>query len=177
LGGGPVAVWSTPVKSFIARFSAFVLLLALWLLLTYPPGIQELILGAAVALVVALLPTGASGVLRDLKLTPRAFAAMFAFLFTFLVALVKANIDVAFRVLDPKLPISPGIVRIRTRLTTPLARTLLANSITLTPGTITVEADGDLFYIHWISVHDDDIEATTQKIVGNFERHLEVFLG
>ena len=165
------------MKSFVATFAAFVLLLALWLLLTYPPSLQELIVGAAVALVIALLPTGTATVLRDIRISPRAIVSMLTFVFVFLGALVRANIDVAFRVLSPKLPIAPGIVRIRTSLQTPLARTLLANAITLTPGTITVEADGDVFYVHWISVEGDDIEATTEKIVGGFERHLEVFLG
>lgn len=154
-----------------------VLLLGIWLLLTAPFTPAELILGAAVAIIVGLLPSGALDVLADVKLSPRAIGAAFAYLFVFLVELVKSNIDVAFRVLSPALPIKPGIVRITTGLTSPLGRTLLANSITLTPGTITVEADGPDFYIHWIQVSDEDIVETTKKIAGKFERYLEVFLG
>ncbi|MFW5784227.1 MAG: Na+/H+ antiporter subunit E [Spirochaetota bacterium] len=163
------------VKSFALVFA---LLLVIWLLLTYPFSIAELVAGSAAALVIALLPTGAARVMREVRVSPRALIAAIAYARVFLVALVRANLDVAFRVLKPSLPISPGIVRIRTSLTTPLARTLLANSITLTPGTITVEARGDLFYVHWISVSDNaDIEEATRSIVGRFERYLEVFLG
>lgn len=162
------------VKGFVL---SALLLLAIWLLLTHPFSTEELIAGAVAALVISLIPTGAHGVMQDVRVTPRAVFAALRFLAAFLVALVRSNLDVAFRVLQPSLPISPGIVRIRTSLTTPLARTLLANAITLTPGTITVESRGELLYIHWISVGDGDTEDATRRIVGKFERYLEVFLG
>jgi len=154
-----------------------VLLTAVWLLLTYPFSVPELIAGVVAAVVISLLPSGAAEVLREIRVSPRAAAAAIAYLFVFLFALVRANLDVAFRVLKPSLPIAPGIVRIQTSLKTPLARMLLANSITLTPGTITVDARDDVFYVHWISVAEQDIEQATKRIVGNFERYLEVFLG
>ena len=163
------------------RIKAFVLtsalLLAIWLLLTAPFSVPELIAGAVAATLVALLPTGAQRIFADMRLSPRAIAAAVAYLFVFLAELVKANLDVAFRVLNPALPIRPGIVRVRTRLQSPLARTLLANSITLTPGTITVETRGDEFFVHWIQVRDTDVEGATREIVSKFERYLEVFLG
>lgn len=162
------------VKGFVL---SALLLLAIWLLLTHPFSTEELIAGAVAALVISLIPTGALGVMQDIRVTPRALAAAIGFLASFVVALVRSNLDVAFRVLQPSLPISPGIVRIRTSLQTPLARTLLANAITLTPGTITVESRADVFYIHWISVAEGDTEEATRRIVGKFERHLEVFLG
>jgi len=162
------------VKAFILMV---MLLLGIWLLLTAPFSVQELIAGAVIAVLVALLPTGANSVFADVRLSPRAVAYAVAYLFVFLVELVKSNIDVAFRVLNPALPIKPGIVRVRTRLKTPIARTLLANSITLTPGTITVETRGEEFFVHWIQVRDEDVESATKEIVAKFERYLEVFLG
>jgi multicomponent Na+:H+ antiporter subunit E len=51
---------------------------------------------------------------------------------------------------------------------------ILANSITLTPGTLTVDIDGDTLYIHWIDVTNMDEKAATEKIVSNFEKYLEV---
>lgn len=162
------------IKAFLL---SVILLTAIWLLLTFPFSVQELVAGLVAAVIISFLPTGAAGVMREVRVSPKAVAAAVTYLFVFLGALIRANLDVAFRVLKPSLPISPGIVQIRTSLKTPLARTLLANSITLTPGTITVDARGDLFYVHWISVADEDIEAATRKIVGDFERYLEVFLG
>jgi multicomponent Na+:H+ antiporter subunit E len=81
-----------------------------------------------------------------------------------------ANLDVVYRVLHPKMPIRPGIVKVKTTLKSESARTALANSITLTPGTLTVDVtdDGHL-YVHWINVKEDDLEGATQRIVTRFE--------
>jgi len=73
-----------------------------------------------------------------------------------------------------RLPIDPGIVKVQTGLKTPLGRLLLTNSITLTPGTITVEMKGPDIYVHWINVQDSDPVAATKAIVGDFEKYLEV---
>lgn len=91
---------------------------------------------------------------------------------------IKANIDVAARVLSPRLPINPGIVKVKTILKTESSLTFLANSITLTPGTLSVDIDREngILYIHWIYVKSEDIERTSRIIVSKFERILkEVF--
>jgi len=87
----------------------------------------------------------------------------------FLYYCVRANIDVALRVINPNLPIRPGIVKVRTTLTSEMAKTFLANSITLTPGTLTVDIDGDDFYVHWINIDTDDVAKRTAEICGRFE--------
>jgi multicomponent Na+:H+ antiporter subunit E len=84
-----------------------------------------------------------------------------------------ANLDVVYRVVHPEMPIKPGIVKVKTILKTPAGRTMLANSITLTPGTLTVDIDdNDYLYIHWINVKSDDIEQATRHIVSRFEKVL-----
>jgi multicomponent Na+:H+ antiporter subunit E len=85
---------------------------------------------------------------------------------------LKSNIDVALRVLSPGLQIKPGIVKIRTNLKSDVARVFLANSITLTPGTMTVEMKDDVLYIHWIEVGASDITAASKAIIGPFEYFL-----
>lgn len=64
---------------------------------------------------------------------------------------VKANIDLAWRIWDPKLPVSPVWARLDTQVETPLEKTLYANSITLTPGTLTTDVRDDHFLIHALS--------------------------
>lgn len=81
-------------------------------------------------------------------------------------AMAKANLDVAYRVITGK--IRPGIVRVSPGLATDFGITLLANSITLTPGTLSVDVDeesGDLF-VHWINVRDTDPSA--KAVCGSF---------
>ena len=91
----------------------------------------------------------------------------------FFISLAKANLDVAYRVLTGK--INPGIVRISPNLKTDLGITMLANSITLTPGTLSVDIDEDKndLYIHWINVKKEALEkkpVDCKYICGNFEK-------
>jgi len=165
------------MRNFKARVLLLILTLLIWYLLTYPFDIQELIAGGITALLIVFLPLPGIGILGDIRWTPKAFLYGFIYIFYFLWQLLKANLDVAFRVLHPRLPIEPGIVRVKTNLKTPLGRLLLANSITLTPGTITVESKGDDFYVHWIKVEGVHDKERTKKIVAGFESFLEVICG
>ncbi|MCJ7696738.1 MAG: Na+/H+ antiporter subunit E [Thermoplasmata archaeon] len=89
----------------------------------------------------------------------------------FFVALAKANLDVAYRVITGK--INPGIVKISPGIHTNLGITLLANSITLTPGTLSVDIDEETndLYIHWINIDAKALEkkpVDCKYICGNF---------
>jgi multicomponent Na+:H+ antiporter subunit E len=95
------------------------------------------------------------------------------YLVVFIWACIKANFDVAYRVLHPAMPIRPGIVKVKTTLKSEFARTLLANSITMTPGTITVDIIDDFFYIHWIYISSEDPEVYTKTIIGKFENYIK----
>ncbi len=66
-------------------------------------------------------------------------------------SVLKSNIDVARRIWTPSLPIHPNWRRLETRLTTPLQKTLFANSITLTPGTLTTDVNADHLIVHSLS--------------------------
>lgn len=62
--------------------------------------------------------------------------------------IVKASIDIARVVLQPKMPINPSVVQFKRPMSNPLAHTTLANSITLTPGTITMDIDENVYTVH-----------------------------
>ena len=85
----------------------------------------------------------------------------------------ELDLDVAVRVLKPSLPIRPGIVEVKTGMQSQLGKLLLSNSITLTPGTLTLDVQGDRMFIHWIDVKGDDIDSSTAAIVSVFERTLK----
>ena len=161
------------------KIALFFLLLLLWGVLVWPFEVT----GGQVHLVpMALVP----GVFIALLLViimrntiPDAFAALinpvrvfwfvvYAGVFVFYV--VKANLDVAYRILHPAMPIHPGIVKVKTALKTKAGIAMLSNAIALTPGTLTLHADdnGDL-YVHWINVKATDLEGATRLIVGRFE--------
>jgi len=65
--------------------------------------------------------------------------------------IVKANIDVMRRILDPALPISPTVVRVPASQKTELGTVIYANSITLTPGTVTIDLEGNDLIVHAFS--------------------------
>lgn len=155
----------------------FLFLLAAWLLLTLPFSSEELLTGSIVSFIIILLTARSLPASIAGSLSIKTFLYAIPFLFVFTIELIKSNLDVAFRVLHPKLPINPGIVKIKTRLSSPLGRIILANAITLTPGTLTVETDDDTFYIHWINISSSDSETATKAIVSKFEKYLGVMFG
>lgn len=160
-----------------SRIVLFALAFLAWLALTAGGGDQEVVAGAVVALVVALAAGRfVHGFPRRGFLRRTAFAVIYSFRFIW--EMVKANFQVAAIVLHPLRPIRPGIVKIRTGLTKDIAMTILANSITLTPGTFTVDIhpEGRELYIHCITVEGTDIGENTKRIGARFERILkEVF--
>ena len=72
------------------------------------------------------------------------------------------------------MPIKPGIVVIKTGLKSDIAKLFLANSITLTPGTFTLDILGNNLLIHWIYVRTESIEGATKIIGERFEKYLRV---
>jgi len=161
------------MKRFKHTVLLFLFLMFLWVLLT-PNNMQEIWAGLAVAALVSLFTLKMEPVLGDIRLTPKSLAYSVIYIFVFLKELVVSNIDVAGRVINPKLPIKPGIVKVKTKLNSRIAKTILANSITLTPGTLTVDIKDEYLYIHWIEIKHDDLEGATQDIVAKFEKYLEV---
>jgi len=102
------------------------------------------------------------------------FTLLFYALIIFQGELWKANWDVAKRAFSKKLPINPGIVKVPVELKSEYGESMLANSITLTPGTITmdiVEENGkDYYYIHWIDVATQDPQEAGDAIKGTLEK-------
>lgn len=155
----------------------FVTLLVFWFLLNGALTMDIVVLGVFVALVIAYLFRGSLAVVSELRLSPRVLFVSLLYVIYFLIALVKSNLQLASIVLSPALPVKPGFVKVRTRLKSHVGRLVLANSITLTPGTLTVDLDGEWLYVHWVSVAATDVESATTEIVSGFERYLEVMYG
>jgi len=95
----------------------------------------------------------------------------------FLVELVRANINMLRYVYALRIDINPGIVRVKTRLKTPVGRLALANSIALTPGSLVIDLEGDTLFVHVLDVTTTDPDQTTHLIAGPFEGPLEATFG
>ena len=163
--------------TFGAWFATFVLCYFFWILLTGSFAWQELVAGAVVSAGVALF--SARWFVHE---SPgRFFGKRLFILIWYCVAifpweLIKANCDMGKRALSPKLKINPGIIKVPVDVPTEYGKTMLANSITLTPGTITVDIDEHegqtWYYIHWIDVVETDRAAAGEIIKGRMEKWL-----
>ena len=162
-----------PLKAKVRSFLYLLCLsLLVWLALTSTFELQELLSGIGLCAVLAFL---LSSYYLKLGLPPVNIKRL-GFLLLYLAVLAweiaKANLDVAYRVVHPKMPIRPGIVMIKTGLKSDIAKMVLANSITLTPGTFTLDVIGDHLLIHCINVKVQTTEEATEFIGERFERYL-----
>jgi multicomponent Na+:H+ antiporter subunit E len=164
-------VYSKPEKA-----KGFVWLLVvtfiLWLALVSKFDWAELICGGLVCLIISIFGAHIYSKLGLPPLTLKGVLFSLVYIIVLLWEIIKANFDVAYRVIHPKMPIKPGIVVIKTRLKSDIAKMILANSITLTPGTFTLDVIGDKLLIHWINVRAEDIDKATSLIGQRFEKYL-----
>lgn len=152
--------------------SMFLLTYLIWIGLSSSFQGPELITGLAVSIIVAILLGRYSEIRLGLSFPLKVFRFIFRYLPAFVIEMVKANIDVAKRVLDPKLPINPAIVKIPLKLQGKFSRLVLANSITLTPGTLSVDFDSENIYVHWIDKSEKSSKEIKKAIVGSFEESI-----
>jgi len=134
----------------------FVLLFAFWLLLSGHYQAKYIVIGALAAGLVTLLSNdlfylalryGESAEPR-IQLVLLQLWRFLVYLPWLLSRIIMANIQVAYLVLHPKMPIDPGLLVFRTRMKKGIAQVTLANSITLTPGTITTSLENGRYIIH-----------------------------
>ncbi len=156
-------------------FETIVLFLT-WILLTESFASSELVFGFLISLIISL---GTANVFTEHGLShlhPKRLFYLVVYIPYYIYQVIKANVIMAMIVLSPRLPIKPGIVKVKTNLKTDVGKLALANSITLTPGTITMDVDDDELFVHWIFVKDESLDGATKSIVSPFEKFLkEIF--
>jgi len=164
-------------KPFIERLVLFVMVYIFWLLLTWPVSpidgsllVADMAVGVVVAAFVALVMHDLIRVGFIRLVNPRSWFWLFVFVFVFFYYVIKGGLDVSYRVLHPRMPIRPGIVKIKSILKTETGRSALAICITLTPGTLTIDVTEDgIFYVHWINVLSLDDEQAAKHVLRRFE--------
>jgi multicomponent Na+:H+ antiporter subunit E len=156
------------VKKIVLILFSFLI----WCALTWDFGPENLVAGSTVAVLVGLM-FGRRFLDEPLKVfNPLRWFYMVLYAFVFLFEMARANLQVAYLVLHPQMPIHPGIVRVKTAIRSELGRTFLANSITLTPGTFTIDIKENILYIHCIVVPATDLDEATKQIVQRFDKLL-----
>ncbi len=160
-------------KDIVGIFLTFIVLFGFWVFLSGLLDVMHLSMGIICSILVALYShdlfiRGNDSIIDRAGTLIRFIKYSFWLLFQ----IFMSNIDVARRVLDPKMPISPGIIKFSSRLKSDVALTTLASSITLTPGTLTMDIVGEDYYVHCLATeHGENL------LEGDFERRMEHVFG
>jgi multicomponent Na+:H+ antiporter subunit E len=165
-----IARTNSEEKKHLAAF--WLSMMLVWILLNASLAWEVLVVGALVATLLVLVFPTHGFLFAGTRFSPETPGIVLKYLSLFAHELVKSNLDVARRMVSPNLRINPGIVEVKTKLKHPTYRLILANSITLTPGTLTVDMIGDSLFIHWIDVTGKDVESATREISSKFEDYL-----
>ncbi|MEA3522345.1 MAG: Na+/H+ antiporter subunit E [Campylobacterota bacterium] len=137
-----------------------VLLFVMWLILTSNLHVDNILVGLGVSFSIALLYA------KLFKHNSFEFINPFWFgmyVLVLLKNLVVSNIQIAKRTLSKDMQLAPAIVAVETKLKSDWKKLLLANSITLTPGTLTLDVKDNMLYIHVIEYHEGESKETIIK--------------
>lgn len=152
-------------------------LFLIWLIVNNTLETGSVITGVVISAAIAFAFAAFSRVYSVVRWSPKVIFYYLLYFAVFMQELVKANLNVMQLVFSRRIDIKPGIVEIKTVLKSPMGRLALANSITLTPGTLVVDIHGDSLFIHWINVTETDPVGATRAIAGRFEKYLKVVYG
>ncbi len=164
-------------KLLLQFLNLWLTLFVIWLIANGTLATQTLVAGAVISAAIAFVFASFSKAYSVISWSPKVVFYYFMYLAVFVVELIKANLNVMRLVFSPHINIKPGIVEIKTQLKSPLGRLALANSITLTPGTLVVDIKDDSLFVHWIDVGATDKVAATEQISARFEKLLKVIYG
>ncbi|MEW5783885.1 MAG: Na+/H+ antiporter subunit E [Bacillota bacterium] len=127
----------------------FMLFMLFWIAVSGSLRWQELLLGAVAAVFVVYFNRNL--LVNRAERPPvnwKTLYIAFGYVFRLLLEIIKANLQVVRVVLHPRMPIAPRLIPLPVELERPVDRLILANSITLTPGTLTVLAEENRFWVH-----------------------------
>ena len=144
------------------------LLVSIWLLVnnTFSPG--HILLGGLIATLIPIL-TAAFGPEPILLQRP---GLMFKYAVRLVLDIFTANLQVAVWILRPNQKLQPAFIEYELELRSPLAISVLANTISLTPGTVSCDLSSDQRYLLIHSLHTTDADSLTQQIHQRYEKPL-----
>ncbi|MBP9905116.1 MAG: Na+/H+ antiporter subunit E [Rhodoferax sp.] len=146
----------------LRRFGFLLCLISFWLLLSgmFTPFLVTAGVGSAIA--VMLFSRRMDEFDRDNSALQLSWLSLFTYMPWLIKEIVRSGLDVSWRVLHPALPIAPAMLEFSPAQSTDMGLVIHANSITLTPGTITVVAQRGRFLVHALNAQPGDTLADTE---------------
>ena len=152
----------------IKAAATFVMVYLFWIVMTFSLSADELLLGAAVSLAVTYISREFLFTKTKARaLHPLRWLNAAVYMVIFIWEEIKAHFDIAYRIITGR--IRPAIVKVQADLDTDIGRTMVANSITLTPGTLTVRVGGKNMFVHCIAYRK---EHDVGKIFEKYATHV-----
>lgn len=155
----------------------WLLLTVIWFAANSSLAIESILSGAAISAILAFIFIRHFPAWSDIRFTPSRLFHFIRYTGVFVREMMRANLNMLRYVYARRIDIDPGIVKIRTRLKTPVGRLALANSIALTPGSLVVDMEADTLTVHWLDMQTADPEEAARLIAGPFETDLEKTFG
>jgi multicomponent Na+:H+ antiporter subunit E len=140
----------------------------MWVFLTGSYEVSSFSFGFLIGFIIMWVIGSQTGSNKYIKIIPR----IIGFIFYFLYEVIVANLQVAYEVMTPNLYVKPGIIKIPLDVETNAEISILANLITLTPGTLSIDVSDDkkVLYVHSMYVTDKD--KFIHEIKNGFERRI-----
>ena len=158
-------------------FWLWALLTFVWIAVSSSFAIESMITGALIAAVLAYMFARRFAIWRGIRFSPTRLFHFVIYTGVFVIELVRANISMMRYVYSPRLSVEPGIVKVKTNLKSPIGRLALANSISLTPGSLVLDIGADELVVHCLDMRAIDPKKVAETISGPFETHLEKAFG
>ncbi|MBS3811925.1 MAG: Na+/H+ antiporter subunit E [Halanaerobiales bacterium] len=162
------------------KIATFTITLIVWIILTSKITVDILIVGTIVSLITTFLYNDLlfrkSNRKKSLIDLLKQFFYIILFIPVFFYEAFIASLKVSRHVFEKEPSFTPGIIKVKTKLTNITALTILANLITLTPGTLTLDFDMKerAFFIHWIDVTTLQQAEARKETIERFENWLGV---
>jgi multicomponent Na+:H+ antiporter subunit E len=158
-------------------FWLWALLTFVWIAVSSSFAIESMITGALIAAVLAYMFARRFAIWRGIRFSPTRLFHFIIYTGVFVIELVRANISMMRYVYSPRLSVEPGIVKVKTNLKSPIGRLALANSISLTPGSLVLDIGEDELVVHCLDMRAIDPKKVAETVSGPFETHLEKAFG
>jgi multicomponent Na+:H+ antiporter subunit E len=158
-------------------FWLWIFLTFVWIATSSSLAVESVVTGALISAALAYGFAAKFEIWRGIRYSPSRLYHFIRYTGVFVVELVRANLNMMRYVYAPRISVNPGVVKVRTGLKSPIGRLALANSISLTPGSLVLDVAEDGLVIHCLDMQAVDPDKATQIIAGPFEDHLERTFG
>ena len=158
-------------------FWLWILLTFVWIAISSSLAVESIVTGAMISAALAYMFARKFDIWRGLRFSPSRLYHFVLYTGVFVAELVRANLNMMRYVYAPRISINPGIVKVKTGLKSPIGRLALANSISLTPGSLVLDVAEDGLVIHCLDMQAVNSDEASRIIAGPFEYHLERAFG